>query len=816
MRRIFLLSLLLLALLPAPARASASLDSEADFVPGQLIVLFKEGKKTKDLHLPEQARASAKKGRGLEKLGAAVIDVPVGQERAYLAKLAQDQNIRAVEFNYRLQAALIPNDSDYWRQYAPNLMQAETAWDTVTGAAGVTLAIVDSGIDAAHPEFSGRILPGYDFVEGDSAPQDGCGHGTHVAGIAAAAGNNAQGIAGIAWGVSILPVRVLDDNCGGTYADVASGLVWATDNGADVINLSLGSYTPSALLENATYYAYARGVAIFSAAGNDGIGSVLYPAAYDWVMALGSVDNASARAGTSNYGAALDLVAPGEDIYSTLPTYNGFLYRTLFGKALNYDSLSGTSMAAAQASGAAALLLSSGSACYSTPDQIYQALTNSAKDLGAAGYDNEYGYGLIQINNALGECPAAPPAPSTFAVDYDWVRSDRCALSQYAWRDASGGVEQVSLGNEGYRNIAAPFPLTLGSVTYNDLNLHANGFISMGNANTATTSSAGNYRDNTALPGIAKPNNFLAPFWDNLTDPGGAHLYTLTSGSAPNREFIVEYKNYQRVGANGSALHFEVVFFENSGDFLFQYKTLRGAGADGSSATIGVESENGLAGFQHSFNLKNALQEGLAIRFIPYASGSAALPSATCPQTVAVTLPAANPRLCAAAEGDFDVEISGGALAYSTTWKAEQLSAPLNGLPASFLNLQRYADLSLRYEPPYSILSSLPNVNVCYHYAASDLLAAGGHAENLFIAAYTNNAWSPLPTAVDAGRSLLLANAPHFSEYSVSALNPNAEGENQLGMPVTGAPVSREALIFLLAMILFIGLWLRAARLSSR
>jgi len=816
MRRIFLLSLLLLALLPAPARAREVLDSNAEFVPGQLIVLFKTGKKTKDLRLPAQASVAAKKSSGLEKLGAAVINVPVGQERAYLAKLAQDKNIRAVEFNYLIKAALVPNDSAYALQYAPHLMQADTAWDAVNGA-GVTLAIIDSGIDPAHPEFSGRILPGYDFIEGDATPQDGCGHGTHVAGIAAAETNNAQGIAGIAWQANILPVRVLDDLCSGSYEGVASALVWAVDHGADVINLSLGGYSPSALLENATYYAYARGVALFAAAGNDGIATTVYPAAYNWVMALGSVNNVPERAGTSNFGAMIDLTAPGENIYSTFPTYDGFAYRTYLGLAKNYDTLSGTSMATAQASGAAALLLSSGSACYSTPDQIYQALINSALDAGIPGRDDEYGYGVIQINAALAECPAAPPAPATFTTQYDWMRSDRCGLSAYAWRDTSGGVEQVSLGNEGYKNIAAPFPLTLGSVTYNNITLHANGFISMGSANTTTTSAAGNYRENAALPGIAKPNNLLAPFWDDLTDPGSAHLYTLTSGSAPNREFIVEYKNYQRAGVSGSALNFEVVFFENNADFLFQYKTLKGAGADGSSATVGIESENGLAGFQHSFNLKHALKEGLAIRFTPYPSGSAALPSAACPQTVAITLPAGTPRLCAAAEGEFDIEISGGALAYATTWKAEQLAAPLNALPASLLDIQRYADLSLRYEPPYAMLSALPSTNVCYHYAASDLLAAGGHAENLFITAYTNNVWQPLPTTVDAGRSLLLANAPHFSEYSVAALNPNAADENQLGMPVTGAPVRWDAMILLLTvMILFIRLWQRAAQPSSR
>jgi thermitase len=181
-----------------------------------------------------------------------MVQVPVGQEDTYLRQLRSLPNVRFVERNAIVRADWIPDDPLWGSQYGPAHVQAPAAWDTTTGSPSVILAIVDSGIDSNHPEFAGRILPGYDFVQKDAIPQDECGHGTHVAGIAAASGNNAEGIAGIAWNVKILPIRVLNRQCLGDVATVAEGIVGAVERGAKVINLSLGTSVNSLLLQQAT------------------------------------------------------------------------------------------------------------------------------------------------------------------------------------------------------------------------------------------------------------------------------------------------------------------------------------------------------------------------------------------------------------------------------------------------------------------------------------------------------------------------------------------------------------------------------------
>lgn len=410
---ILLLSFFVLPLNARAKKESAPLFQQADIIRGEIIIGMKSGKSAKNLRLPEKTRASSKIRKGLEKLNAGVIIVPVGEESKYVAEFKKRNDVLFVEPNYRVTASVIPNDADWNLQYAPALIQAPAAWDITTGSNSVILAIIDSGLDATHPEFNGRITAGYDFVENDAVPQDECGHGTHVAGIAAAEGNNSAGVAGIAWNASIMPLRVLNASCGGSFADVADAIVWATNKGANIINLSAGAPSSSLLVEQAIYYAYTRDVAVFAAAGNTGGSSVFYPAAYWDVMAIGAVDSSPARASFSNYGAALDLMAPGVSIYSTLPTSSGFLYNSLlFGKSTNYDYLDGTSMATPHTAGAAALLASL--PALDTPDKIYQSLTDTALDLEITGRDDKTGYGLIQLANALTFTPTIATA------HFDW------------------------------------------------------------------------------------------------------------------------------------------------------------------------------------------------------------------------------------------------------------------------------------------------------------------------------------------------------------------------------------------------------------
>ena len=226
----------------------------------------------------------------------------------------------------------------------------------------------------------------------DAFVQDDNGHGTHVAGIAAAATNNGIGVAGVAWGAQIMPVKVLDEYGSGWLSDVAAGIVYASDQGAKIINVSLGGSTLSQTLCDAVAYAsQTTGALVVAAAGNTG-GAVLYPAACDHVLAVAATDRADQRAYFSNLGPQVDLAAPGVDIYSTW--YQSGL------QASGYFTKSGTSMATPQVAGVAALVWSRWPTW--TPDQVAQRLLDTALDLGEPGWDAYTGWGRLDAAAAVG------------------------------------------------------------------------------------------------------------------------------------------------------------------------------------------------------------------------------------------------------------------------------------------------------------------------------------------------------------------------------------------------------------------------------
>jgi thermitase len=308
-----------------------------------------------------------------------------------------------VEPNYRTRLLeTIPNDPGWSNQYGLVNIRAPYGWDLVTGSATVTIAVLDTGVDLSHPDLSAKITSGFDFVENDTDPQDDNGHGTHVAGIAAATTNNSTGVAGVSWGAQVMPIKILNRYGNGSYSDLAAGVIWAADHGAHVINMSLGGGSSSSILEDAVNYAYARGVVQVAAAGNTGSGYILYPARYTHVIAVGATDANDNRASFSNYGAELDLVAPGVSIYSTR-----------WGSSYGYRS--GTSMSTPFVSGLAAIL--AGLSRPYSPDLIAYEMESTALDLGASGWDTFYGHGLIQMDAVLTETlPTATPTTAPTAT----------------------------------------------------------------------------------------------------------------------------------------------------------------------------------------------------------------------------------------------------------------------------------------------------------------------------------------------------------------------------------------------------------------
>lgn len=285
------------------------------------------------------------------------------------------------------------------RQPGLDRIQAERAWVRGRGA-GVAIAILDTGVDMQHEDLRAKLLPGHDFVDNDDAPQDRNGHGTHVAGVAAAATGNGVGIDGVAPDAMIMPLRVLDAEGTGVESNVEAAVNWALLQASSrgmklVINMSFTDLERSAnvssrRIQEAVRRAWFAGAVIVAATGNDRLPLANYPAAGPNVLAVGATDVGDQRAPFSNQGAT--VVAPGVDIVSTYwdpATPND---HSLYAKG------SGTSMAAPFVSGVAALLLSAGMDNRQTVDQIVR----TADDLGPHGYDGEFGYGRVNAARAMG------------------------------------------------------------------------------------------------------------------------------------------------------------------------------------------------------------------------------------------------------------------------------------------------------------------------------------------------------------------------------------------------------------------------------
>ncbi len=292
-------------------------------------------------------------------------------------------------------AAWVPNDPAYINgsQWGFNKIGLQQAWDLTRGSSTVKVAILDTGVDLNHSDLSGQLLAGYNALNGGSA-QDDNGHGTHVAGIVAAVTNNGIGVAGVAGGVKLIPVKVLGADGNGTMEDVAAGIRWAADTGAQVMVISFNAGSGSRVLEDAINYAAGRGVLMVAGTGDDYAGPVGYPASYDPVIGVAATNQKDLPADFANIGPGVDLAAPGVGIYSTL--WSG---------RSTYGSLSGTSLAAAHVAGLAALIFSVHPDW--TSEQVLARLQETARDFGAPGWDAEYGYGRIYAYRAVsGQIPS--------------------------------------------------------------------------------------------------------------------------------------------------------------------------------------------------------------------------------------------------------------------------------------------------------------------------------------------------------------------------------------------------------------------------
>ncbi len=329
--------------------------------------------------------------------------------------LHRNPDVEFVEPNYIARITATPNDSLFQYQYALHNtgqsigvpgspsgteradIKAPEGWEGTKGTGDTVIAILDTGVDLLHPDLQSKVVSGgRDFVNDDFDATDDHWHGTHVAGIAAAETNNTEGIAGVAWNCKILPVKVLDEDGQGYYSWIAEGIRWATDEGADVINMSFGGSSEASILAQALSYAKSAGVVCVASAGNDD-DFVYYPAAYDeYCLAVAATDYDDLRPDWSNPGPEVDVAAPGTRIISCVPTW-------YWGPgSLPYGYAGGTSQAAPHVAGLAALIKDLKP--WLRVDEIMDVIRYTAEDINsgsAPGFDNYIGYGRINMDTAL-------------------------------------------------------------------------------------------------------------------------------------------------------------------------------------------------------------------------------------------------------------------------------------------------------------------------------------------------------------------------------------------------------------------------------
>jgi thermitase len=343
--------------------------------------------------------------------------------------------VEYAEPNIILQPTASVNDPLYNKQYSAPKMKVDAAWDFTLGNDKVLVAVLDTGVDYTHPDLAGKVIKGHDWADDDDDPMDLEEHGTHVAGIIGARTNNGEGIAGIGYNVSILAIRVLGIG-GGTAEWVASGITEAADKGADIINMSLGSASNSQTIEDAVNYAWKKGAVVIAAAGNDGVSSRFYPAAYEKCIAVAATDQSDRRAGFSNYGADwVDVAAPGVGIMSTIP-----------GKS--YAEFDGTSMASPNVSGVASLIISYGEKGQITNQEVRDILENTAVPVG-----NFVAYG--RINAFAGVSVAQPPLVETRGP---------LAASMFDGAGYSGTAANLAANDNQYFSVSSRFQSQLGGV----------------------------------------------------------------------------------------------------------------------------------------------------------------------------------------------------------------------------------------------------------------------------------------------------------------------------------------------------------------
>jgi len=540
-----------------PERSSVALSS-ADFKAGELLVKFKQGVSSQTAESIAD-RYRAMQVRPLYNSNVELWTVPEGSELNTLARLNADPAVQYAEPNYRYWAVdTTPNDPAFVQQWAHTRVGSPAAWDVSTGSASIVIAIIDSGVDLGHPDLASKLVAGYDFVGLDANAADENGHGTHVAGIAAAITNNGIGVAGMDWNARIMPVRVLDETGGGFASDISSGIIWAYSHGAKVLNLSLGGYYYSQTMQDAVNSAHQAGSLVVAAMGNDNTSAPVYPAAFGNVLAVAATGPTDSKASYSNYGNHCDIAAPGGDmvwyhdpngIYSTMPTYPVYM-TTQESFYMNYDYVHGTSQAAPFVTGLASLIWSLDATL--TPDEVQDTIEATAADLGSLGWDPEYGYGLINAPAAL-LAHAAPVAPALTPIN----NADGDGDYLVDWTDVPNATT-YTLQEDDNPAFASPSVLYSGPASQYSVSGQAAG---VWYYRVRASNAQGNSPWSDVRSTAVKPD---PPVLDPITNPGNEDEYVLSwSASAGANGYVLQEDDTAAFGSPttrymGTALEYHV------------------------------------------------------------------------------------------------------------------------------------------------------------------------------------------------------------------------------------------------------------------
>jgi subtilisin family serine protease len=381
---------------PTAAAAQPAAGAE-HYARGRILVMPRAG-----LSASEFAKVLAPHGGRGRKIGQSdlhIVDLPANaSEKAVVERLSKHPHIKFAELDRAFKSNFVANDPYLGSEWHLDKVNAPAAWDLGQGK-GVTVAILDSGIESSHPDLAAQIVPGFNFFDNNTNTADVYGHGTSVAGVAAAATNNGVGVAGVAGQAKIMPVRVSDSNGWAYTSMIAQGITYAADHGARVANASFGGVAGSSAIQNSAQYMKNKGGLVFVSAGNNGIDENITPTTT--LIAVSATDEWDNRTSWSSYGNFVSLAAP------------GITYTTRTGAS--YGQVMGTSFSSPLAAGVAALVMSANPALGSA--EVEKLLFSTAADLGTTGRDNIYGYGRVDAGAALkaaaaNSIPADTQAPS--------------------------------------------------------------------------------------------------------------------------------------------------------------------------------------------------------------------------------------------------------------------------------------------------------------------------------------------------------------------------------------------------------------------